>query len=220
MSPQEMWKKILAAVSTKTGKSPKKPLKNLLILLGIGIALMLLSHFYSGGVKPKTQATAETAGTQTSSDKGASQPASLLKKTSDHPQTMDEYASYYEDRLKSMLDSMAGISNAKVLVTLSSGPEQVYQQDVKTSDQKTTEHDSNGGTRSTVNKSDDSSLVTIDQGNGQKSPILVTEKGPTVKAILVVANGVTRPSAQERVINAVSTVLDVPSYKVSVQERK
>ncbi len=221
MSPIELWKKVMESVSSRTPKKAKKPIKNLIILMGLGVALMLISNFYSAHQNQTKQDVAATptsgSAKQTSSEV---KPASILKSKSNEPKTMDEYASYYEERLTSMLNSMAGLSNAKVLVTLSTGPENVYQQDSKTTDQRTVQHDSNGGTSTTTNQSNDETMVTIDQGNGQKGPLLVTQKGPTVKAILVVANGVTQPAEKERVIDAVSTVLDVPSYKVSVQERK
>lgn len=224
MLPLDLIKKVQAAVKNKLKGSGsfKTPFLNLIVLLFLGVALMVLSHLFSGGSHSKSPPLSDVTQTSTTSanSSDAAKPTALLNKKKDQPQTLDEYATYYEDRLTSILDSMAGISNAKVLVTLESGPEQVYQQDIKTTEQRTTERDSNGGTRSIVNQTSDSSLVTIDQGNGQKAPILVTQKGPTFKAILIVANGVGRPTAQERIKNAVSTVLDVPSYKVSVQERK
>lgn len=205
-------------ISRSTGSKAKNRLKSLIVLLGLGIALMLLSHLYSGA--HKTTSTSLNASTSKTSKQGPTQPASLLQSNhSNTPQTLNDYETYYEDRLTKMLDNMAGISNASVMVTLSTGPEKVYQQDTKTSDQRSTQHDSSGGTQTTTNQTTDKTTVMVNQ-NGQNGPILITQKGPSFKAILVVANGVSHPSMKERVINAVSTVLDVPSYKVSVQERK
>lgn len=219
MSPQQIWKKVVEQLSSKQSGKAKGRIKNLLILLGLGIGLMLLSHLYSGGTKTKMVTTSSpTAQTQPQPKSKQAQQASLLKSQSNSPQTLDEYATYYEDQLTKMLDSMAGISNARVMVTLSTGPEKVYQQDVKSTNQNTIQHDSNGGTQTTKNQTKDQTTVMVNQ-NGQNGPLLITQKGPTFKAILVVANGVSHPAMKERVVNAVSTVLDVPSYKVSVQER-
>lgn len=220
MSPQKLWEKFSQSLSGKSPTTKKKtPLKHLITLLGLGIALMLISHFYSGGAKVKPSAS-PTAVSVTKQSGQVTKQASLLKSSEGSPKTIDDYESYYENRLENILNSMAGISNVKVLVTLSTTPEKVYEVNKKTTKEQTTEQDSNGGTRSTTNETTDESLATINQGSGGDTPILITQRGPTFKAILVVANGVEHPAAQERVVNAVSTVLDVPSYKVSVQERK
>jgi stage III sporulation protein AG len=220
MSPQKLWEKLSQLILQKSSSKKKKaPLKQLILLLVLGITLMLISHIYSGGAR-MMGATSPTGAPVTKQSGQAIKQASLLKSNGSSPKTIDEYESYYEGRLENILNSMAGISNVKVLVTLSTGPEKVYEVNKQTTNQQTTEQDSNGGTRTTSNQTTNQSLATINQGSGGDAPILITQRGPNFKAILVVANGVDRPAAQERVINAVSTVLDVPSYKVSVQERK
>jgi stage III sporulation protein AG len=220
MSPQKLWEKLNQFLSqSSSSKKKKTPLKHLILLLVLGIALMLISHFYTGGARMKP-VTSPTVAPVTKQSGQAMKQASLLKSSGSSPNTIDEYEGYYEDQLENILNSMAGISNVKVLVTLSTGPEKVYEVNKQTTNQQTTEQDSNGGTRTTSNQTTNESLATINQGSGGNTPILITQRGPTFKAILVVANGVDHPAAQERVINAVSTVLDVPSYKVSVQERK
>jgi len=220
MSPQKLWEKFNQLISQKSSTNKRKaPLKHLITLLVLGIALMLISHLYTGSSRLK-QAAPSSVVPVTKQSGQATKQASLLKASGSSPKTIDDYESYYENRLENILNSMAGLSNVKVLVTLSTAPEKVYEVNKKTTNQQTTEEDSNGGTRTTTNQTTDESLATINQGSGGNTPILITQRGPTFKAILVVANGVDRPSAQERVVNAVSTVLDVPSYKVSVQERK
>ena len=51
---------------------------------------------------------------------------------------------------------------------------------------------------------------------GSKEALLKAEKYPEVRGVLVVCSGGDKPQIQEKVVNAVSTVLDIPTNKVFV----
>ncbi|GAY75183.1 hypothetical protein NBRC111894_737 [Sporolactobacillus inulinus] len=58
----------------------------------------------------------------------------------------------------------------------------------------------------------------IDQ-DGNKVPVVIGNEQPTVRGVIVVARGADQSSTKVAIMDAVSTVLDLPSYKVTVLEK-
>jgi stage III sporulation protein AG len=66
-----------------------------------------------------------------------------------------------------------------------------------------------------VNEQDD--LVLLQSGNGGSStPVVVKELHPEIAGVLVLAEGANNPGLKEKLIQAVETVLNIPSYRVMV----
>ena len=65
----------------------------------------------------------------------------------------------------------------------------------------------------------DSKLVTVG-GGSDKQPILVRVLAPKFSGALIVCDGADVPSVRERVINAVSAALDLPTSKICVETRR
>ena len=122
-----------------------------------------------------------------------------------------------EGRLAAILGAVDGAGSVQVTVTLQSGAEHVYAQNVNKQDQTTQEKDQSGGNSTTneVNEQDD--LVLLQSGNGGSStPVVVKELHPEIAGVLVLAEGANNPGLKEKLMQAVETVLDIPSYRVMV----
>jgi stage III sporulation protein AG len=121
-----------------------------------------------------------------------------------------------EGRLAAILGAVDGAGSVQVTVTLQSGAENVYAQNVNKQDQTIQEKDQSGGNSTTneVNEQDD---LVLQSGNGGSStPVVVKELHPEIAGVLVLAEGANNPDLKEKLIRAVETVLDIPSYRVMV----
>jgi stage III sporulation protein AG len=65
-----------------------------------------------------------------------------------------------------------------------------------------------------VNEQDN--LVLLQSASGANEPVVIREVHPEIAGVLVLAGGASNPVLRERLIQAVETVLDVPSYRVMV----
>ena len=194
-------------------KKKKSSLQTLIILLILGVGLMIFSHFYAtrssetAGTEPKTvQTTAENANKEI---------ATFNSNKKNTFSSFEDYATYYEDNLTDILNEVAGVSNVHVWVVVDSSIQNVYEKNTDTQNNRTSEEDKDGGTRVSNEQSQKKDVVIIDG-----EPVVVTQKSPVVKGVMVVANGVDNPAVKSWIVDAVSSVLGIPSYNVSVTQAK
>lgn len=115
------------------------------------------------------------------------------------PTVKQSYQEELERRLQEIISEIQGVGKVTVMVTISGSEENIYAEDISESEQKT-----------------DRETVIV----GSKEALLRATKNPEVKGVLVVCTGGDRPQVQEKVVNAVSTVLDIPTNKVFVTKSK
>ncbi|MBR0157104.1 MAG: hypothetical protein IJM20_06270 [Clostridia bacterium] len=107
-----------------------------------------------------------------------------------------------EKRLEGMLSSMAGVGRVKVMLTLDSTEEQIL---ATNSRNQTAQSGSSEETRP----------ATVNTGGGE-NPIVLTEKLPRVRGVIVSAEGAGNFSVRMNIITAVSTVLGIDQSRVEV----
>lgn len=112
------------------------------------------------------------------------------------------YADETEKRLCETLTEIEGVGKAKVMLTITSTEEYVYAESVKS------------GTSQTEN-----SYVIIDKGS-QKEALVKKINNPAISGVLIVCEGGDDPKVCERIYNAVSTALNIPTNKIYVAEMK
>lgn len=182
-------------------RQPKKrPLKPLLLLCSVGIILLLISQWTgrSQTENPSAKQTLSNTGTAT------------VKSQS----SVDEEARYSKE-LEKILNQVMGVRNVSVLVTFDTTEQAIYEENVKTTQNQTQEVDQNGGKRQVNNTQRDKEVVTIDNG-AQKQPVIKGKKKPEIRGVLIVAEGADTPTIKAWIMDAVSTVLNIPTYKVTV----
>ncbi|RYL87865.1 stage III sporulation protein AG [Sporolactobacillus sp. THM19-2] len=131
---------------------------------------------------------------------------------------MAEYESYMNQNLKNILEQIKDVSEVSVMVSFSSTEKNIYQNNIKTQENQTVENDQKGGTRHVDEQNEDSQVVMIDN-NGSKEPVVIGKEQPAVRGVIVVARGADRPSVRAEIMEAVATVLDIPTYKVKVLQK-
>lgn len=198
------------------GKSEKKAGKYqyMLLVLCIGAAFMLAGNILFKS-KPEAQNIPATASGKTSA---SDVPAFGMKKSSGN-NTITNYEQAYEEQLKKALEDMLGGGNVTVVVNLDSTDQKILEKNRTTKTQTTDETDQNGGQRKVVDSSTDEQLV-ITRNGDQESPIVIETKKPEIRGVLVVAKGADDIQVKSRIVEAVTRVLGVPSYRVAVMPKK
>ena len=121
-----------------------------------------------------------------------------------------------EEKLESILSQIVGAGKVSVMITYVSGSEKVPAYDTRESNSDTREEDGSGGSRAITQKDTEEKIAYEEIQSGTKMPIILKEKSPEVKGVVVVADGANEPVVKENLIRAVQTLMDIPPYKVQV----
>jgi len=175
--------------------------RKIIIAVGVvAIFIIFLSGFVGGNKNHKT--SSETV--QQSSAKAL---------------TAEDYKMQTEQSLTALINEIEGVGNASVLVTIEKSSEQVYATEEKIS--KQTQQDNNSSTvKNQSNNSNETTYLVIKNSDGTEQPIAVTEVQPIVKGVVVVCSGGNDPLVQQKVIQAVTTALNITSNRVCVIQSK
>ncbi len=110
-----------------------------------------------------------------------------------------DYAEELSRKLESIISGIRGVGEVSVMVTVDGTVRRLYASDVSESDMKS-----------------ETKTVIV----GSKEALEEGTRYPEIKGVLVVCRGGGSPSVKEKVVNAVSTVLDIPTGKVFVTDSK
>lgn len=181
-------KKLFSQVFSKDSKWTKA-----VIFAGfIGIALILLSSLL-----PKT------SGNQGSNSEQCATTSS------------EEYLKQLEEKVQTLVEKISGVGNSNVMITLENGVENVYANSEKKSTDNTTDSSSSGTSKATDKNNTEQNVVVVDGKDG-KQALVVTQKEPTVKGVVVVCDGGDNLTVVQDVIDAVTTALRITSNRVTV----
>ena len=175
------------------GRISKNKFTAVLVIVGfIGIALIFLSDFFH---------TSSTASQQNVSSSDS----------------MSSYECKIQSRLEDIISRINGVGKVKVMVTVESGVENVYEKDNKITNDKT----QNGGDQSgqtQQNSTSESSHVILSNQNGGQDALLTKQVKPDILGVVIVCDGGSNPDVQENVLDAVSTALGISSDKISISK--
>ncbi|MBD9084265.1 MAG: stage III sporulation protein AG [Lachnospiraceae bacterium] len=221
----EFWEKITGSIGA-SGLEPPKWFRrdNLLILVLLGVLLFIIAL----PVKKEDSAATDTgteiteqynAGILTSSGQQnvAQQDTVYVGTQAVTAGSMEEYAAYLEGKLKKMLESVQGVGEVEVMITLESSEERIVEKDMTAERSQTEEQDSAGGTR-TVSSSN-TGYQTVYQEGSQGSPFVVKTITPKVEGVLVVAEGAGKGNMTGEITQVVQALFGVEAHKVKVLEK-
>lgn len=136
--------------------------------------------------------------------------------SADSSVTGRQYSEQLEEKISNIVCGITGDKSAKVAVTLESGSEYVYANNInKSTDLATTEDGQETTTKQ--NDSTEEEYIIINSGDGEQA-LIVTERLPKIKGVVIVADGVDDEQTRQSIITAVTTVLDISSRKVYVAQ--
>lgn len=221
----EFWEKITGSIGASGLEPPKWFWRdNLLILVLLGVLLFIVAL----PVKKEDPAATDTgmeiteqynAGILTSSGQQnvAQQEKVDVGTWAVTADSTEEYAAYLEGKLKKMLESVRGVGEVEVMITLESSEERIVEKDMTAERSQTEEQDSAGGTR-TVSSSN-TGYQTVYQEGSQGSPFVVKTITPKVEGVLVVAEGAGKGNMTGEITQVVQALFGVEAHKVKVLEK-
>ena len=178
-------------MNEKINKNKKDKNKKTLIILGLfaGVVLIILSFFTANNNK------------NTASNNSAKNNLTRTDTAS--------YISEQEKKLCEMLRRINGVSEPFVMIVLESSSEYIYasKQSIKESVSK------NGDV---IQRDVQKDIILYEDEKKSKSPILIKEIQPKIKGVAVVCKGIGSADMQLKIINLVSTALNLPTNKVYV----
>lgn len=199
-----MIKKFISQLRTYFKENKQK--KWFIVILAVtGMVLILFSDFF------KREEQVET---------GVMNEAQLIQETTSKVEEqfindVNQMEKEYEKSLQEMLNKINGISEVEVMVNIDSTNVQMYEKDIIFGSQTTVETDKSGGRRTVEDETKETKMVYVRQGD-QEVPVLLKTEKPTVRGVFIIAKGVENATTKQMIIEAVSRVLDVPSYRISV----
>ena len=180
-------------------------LPRLLLMLGAGIVLLMLSF-------PDSRSGENTAGDGTDSAPAVSGGENGAAWPDDESAT--DAAGALEQRLEELLKKVSGIGDVQVMITLKSSAETVVLKDSPYTSEITDESDSEGGHRT---------VTQIEQGEetilaGDNEPYVIKRIEPEVQGVVVIAEGAGDLRIVTEIVEAVEVLFEVPAHKVKVMK--
>lgn len=170
--------------------------KRLEFVVYAGLALLILA-LYISTLLPKQPAKEQT---------GSAQSAGTSLRSEQE----------LENRLETVLSSIRGAGQVEVMITYDSGPELVTAMSTDINSNHSESLD--GGKQSSTQQQTESQKPATVSGSGGTEPIVLTEKQPAVRGVIVVAEGAGNIAVRLDLQRAVQTVLDVPVANIEVFE--
>lgn len=134
-------------------------------------------------------------------------------------QSTEAYSEMLETKLSAIVSDITASPNVRVLVTLESGTEYVYANEINQDTNKTEDVTASDDRKVQQKDSTQQKYIIVQSPEGGEIALLVTELAPKVKGVVVVCDGGNNPAVAEKVSDAITTVLNIPSKRVCVTGR-
>jgi len=171
----------------------------IIVMLGLlGMALILISQF------------AQTGG----SGPAPGQPQGMRNAEF----TNEEYINHLEERLRNLISEIEGVGRNKVMITLESGVQYVYAQELRRSTDSTAGGSAGGALAAggRVHESIEERFILVDTEFGRREALVLTRLPPRVQGVVIVCEGADNILVEQKLISVVTTTLGIPSTRVSV----
>ncbi len=122
------------------------------------------------------------------------------------------YAAYLETSLEELLSTMEGVGEVKVMITLKDSGEAVVEKDKTTSRRSSTEVDSAGGSRNTLDISEEESSIYADN----EIPYITRTLTPSIEGIVVSAQGGGNAGTVRNITEAIQALFGIDVHKIKV----
>ncbi|TCL35865.1 stage III sporulation protein AG [Anaerospora hongkongensis] len=168
-----------------------------LILIGLlGVGLLV-----AGGVFDRQQPKESTE-----SGKDTKPPAAVINRS---------YEDILEAKLANVLSQVKGAGSVAISITLENTGSQEHAKNVIKENKTIQEKDTGGGVRTTT-ESKESEQILMSRENGADHPVMVKETKPSIKGILVIAEGAGDSTVKANLTKAVEAGMGVAPYKITV----
>ncbi|OJU13870.1 MAG: hypothetical protein BGN88_01700, partial [Clostridiales bacterium 43-6] len=143
-------------------------------------------------------------------------PKSVKSSTTNGLISSEDYVASLEKKIGGMVSDIVGTKKVKVLITLNSGVEYVYANEVKQDTDKMENSQGNDKKDTQQKDSSEKKYVLVNAPSGGQVALLLTELTPKIRGVVVVCEGGENETISDNIKAAVTTALDIPSTSVCV----
>ncbi|MCL2068456.1 MAG: hypothetical protein FWH00_01010, partial [Oscillospiraceae bacterium] len=118
-----------------------------------------------------------------------------------------EYAGHLEERITALVSEIEGVGRLLVMVTLANSGEYVFAQEEKRSSDRDQQRENL-----------EQKYVIVESDNGRRQALVRTRLEPGVQGVVIICEGADDIFVRSRVVNAVTTALNISSARVSVEK--
>ncbi len=127
----------------------------------------------------------------------------------------ESYRQSLEKQLCRIVENIKGAGDCEVMITLKSAGEYVY-----ATEQNNSTASMNDDGRSEYKDGSERRYITVRDGSGGESAVILKELLPEVRGAVIVCEGADDPSVKSDVISAAAALLGVPSNNVCVIKKR
>lgn len=131
-------------------------------------------------------------------------------------QTMENRKEKLEQNLENIISSIEGAGKSKVLITFENSAETVYAAEERKNKEASEDKSEDKITRKKETDDCEKKYITIKDSEGTEHALAVKEIEPKVKGVIVICPGGDNPVVKKRIIEAVTTALNIISKHVCV----
>lgn len=131
-------------------------------------------------------------------------------------QTMESRKEKLEQNLENIISSIEGAGKSKVLITFENSAETVYAAEERKNKEASEDKSEDKITRKKETDDCEKKYITIKDSEGTEHALAVKEIEPKVKGVIVICPGGDNPVVKKRIIEAVTTALNIISKHVCV----
>ena len=124
-----------------------------------------------------------------------------------------------EEKLEKILSTIKGVGDVNVFINYSESSSSIPLYDESTTTSTTTEGDSSGGTRNTV-ETENQKEVVFTEKSGTKDPVIQKTTMPLIEGAIITAQGANNAEVKTNIINAVQAATGLSIDRVQVFEMK
>lgn len=179
-----------------------------LLLFFAGIMLVIIAMPISDGKKGEEQGKQKVESAKESSDEVA---ATGQMQQED----LEQYRNRLCRQLEEFLSRMDGVGQAKVYITMHSSEEIIVERNSPYT-KRTEEETMSDGSRVTAEVENESEVVLVEQEDGSSGPIIVKEIVPTVRGVVVAAQGGDNERVKNEITALVMALFGIEEHKIRV----
>ena len=124
-----------------------------------------------------------------------------------------------EEKLENILSTIKNVGKVNVFINYSESSSSIPLYDESTTTSTTTEGDSDGGTRNTI-ETENQKEVVFTEKSGIKDPVIQKTVMPVIEGAIITAEGANNAEVKTNIINAVQAVTGLTIDRVQVFEMK
>lgn len=124
-----------------------------------------------------------------------------------------------EKRLEQLLGQVEGVGEVEVMITLRSSGEKIVEKDVKSSESKTEQNQSEQGKSSAQSREQEEAAVYMQDGDGAETPYVKEVMEPEVAGVIVAAQGGGNSVVAANITDAVMALFGIEAHKIKVMKK-